>query len=64
MEKYMLKQTDKVKRGYVCTKVFTEDDYKQYLADGYQEVTQNEALEKAGQKNITSKYLGVTVTNK
>jgi len=62
MEKYMLKKTDKVAKGYICTRVFAEMDAANLIADGYTEVSREEALEKAGQENMTSKYLGVTLT--
>ena len=64
MEWFMLKQTDKLAVGYDCIRVFTEKDVADKIADGYIEVSREEALEKVKTwDNIGSKYLGFTTNN-
>ena len=64
MDRFMLKETDKLAIGYDCVRVFTEKDVAEYIAEGYTEVTREEALEKVKTwDNIGSKYLGFTTNN-
>lgn len=64
MDRFMIKETDKLAIGYDCIRVFTQEDVDEKIADGYTEVSREEALEKVKTwDNIVSKYLGLTTSN-